>query len=192
MSVVVAVKYKNGVALAADKQTTWGNIKKGTATKITRTKYSNLGIGSVGSGRLGDIIEVMDEVVDAADILRGIEVDRKYMIKHIIPDVFEYLKKYGLLLHDEDGLNYIDGSMIFVTPKTIQAMACDGGLVEYENFAAIGCGRDLAYGYLSTIDKNFDKLKEEDAIKILVNAIQKSCKDDAFIDDNVEIILIEK
>lgn len=192
MSVVVALRYKNGIALAADKQVTWGNMKQSTATKIVKTKYSNLGMGAVGSGRLADLLEVMDEVVAAEDIIKNTPIDRKYMIKHIVPDIFEFLKKFGILLHDDDGLNYIDGSMIFVTPDTIQAMASDGGLVEYEDFASIGCGRDLVYGYLSTLDKDFNKLKEDDAIKIIITAIQKACKDDAFIDDNIDILLIER
>lgn len=192
MSVVVAVKYKDGIALAADKQVTWGNLKKDTATKITRTKYSNLGIGVVGSGRLADVLEVLDEIVPADDILRGVTIDRKYMIKHMVPDLFDYLKKYGLLLHDESGSNYIDGAMMFVTPDTIQAMASDGGLIEYENFATIGCGRDLAYGYLSTLKKDFSKLKENEVIDILAIAIKYACKDDAYIDNFVDVTLITR
>lgn len=192
MSVVVAIRYKDGVALAADKQVTWGNLKKSTATKIMKTKYSGMGIGSVGSGRLGDLLEVTDEVISAEDILRGTPIDRTYMIKHLVPDLFTYFKKHNVLLHDDDGIDFIDGSLLFVTANTIQAMACDGGLIEYEDFASIGCGKDLVYGYLSTIEKDFNKIKEDEVIKMLVTSIKKACKDDAFIDDHIDIMLFQK
>ena len=40
MSVVVAIKYKDGVVLAADRQATSGNIKIDNASKLYKSTYS--------------------------------------------------------------------------------------------------------------------------------------------------------
>lgn len=192
MSVVIAVRYKDGVALGADRQVTWGNLKKDTANKITQTRWSNIGLGGVGSGRLCDILEVIDDVVPAEDILKMVNINRKYLIRNIVPELFRQFKDYDMVLHDETGCRYIDGTLMIVTPEMIHAMTSNGSLIQYEDFAAIGCGGDLAYGYLSTLDKDFSKIKEDDVVKIITTAIQKACKDDAFVDDNIDILFIKR
>ena len=192
MSVVIAVRYKDGVIMAADKQITWGNLKTSNATKLIQTKWSNIGIGGVGSGRLCDLLEIIDEIIPASDILKQIPIDRKYMIKYLVPDLFKHFKEYNMVLSNSNNENYIDGNLMICTPYLIHSMGNDGSLVQYENYASIGCGEQLVHGYLSTLSIDWSKLKEEKAIEILIDCIHNACKDDVYIDDNIDIVLLRK
>lgn len=193
MSVVVAIKYKDGVAMAADRQLTWGNLKVESATKIAQMNYSGIGLGVVGSGILANLLEVIDDVVPSDDILKGTPITRPYIIKNIIPFIFDEAKKYNCLCTDStDQTKYIDGRMMICTPDMINVMGGNGSLVAYDNFASIGCGDQLVHGYLSTLDEDWSKLKEDKAIKILCECIQKCCKDDVYIGEKTDILLLQK
>ena len=49
MSVVISAKYKDGIAIIADKQVTCGTTKSNNGNKLQYFKYSNSAIGVVGS-----------------------------------------------------------------------------------------------------------------------------------------------
>lgn len=190
MSVVVAMKYKDGIAMAADKQCTIGN-NTAEVTKVFQTKFSNIGIGTVGSARVANIIEVMDDIVLAEDILNQTPIDRKYIIKYTVPALFKIFKEYGVLGKDDDDLIYFNGELMVCTSTQIHIIYDNGCVVTYDKFASVGCGEQYAQGYLETIDKEPDKITEKEAIKILVDAIAKACKRDPFINDDIDVILLK-
>ena len=47
MSVVISAKYKDGIAIIADKQVTCGTTKSNNGNKLQYFKYSNSAIGVV-------------------------------------------------------------------------------------------------------------------------------------------------
>ena len=189
MSVVMALKYNGGVLLAADTQSTGGNIKNNNAVKIKKMKYSNVAIGTVGYLRDANIFEVTDEIVDFKDILDKIKIDKRYIINTIVPNIFKKMKEYNRLEIKNEVENLLS-CFILVTPTGIFTIGTDGSVVESENFATVGCGDELVRGYLETIS-DINNLNEKEGINIIKNAIIKSCKNDIYINDMISILNIK-
>lgn len=192
MSVVIAIKYKDGVIMAADKQATSGNLKSDNATKIVQTKYSGLGMGAVGLLKTCNILEAVNEVVDPEDILSQALIDKLYVIRKIVPLLFTAFEKYHCLTKDEDGLQSIHGNLLICSNEKIFSTDGIGAVSEHDDFVAIGCGEQLVHGYLSTLNIDYNKLNENKAIEILATAIEKACKDDVFINDKIDILILKR
>ena len=187
MSVIVAIKYKNGIMVAADRQATSGNDTFNT-TKIFTTKYSNIIMGFVGSLRDGNIISVLDEVIDYKDILDGIEIDMPYIIKVVVPKIFYTLKKNNRIM-TVNGVDESSSSYMLCTDKSIFDISGDGAVIEANDFDAIGCGDQYAKGYLQTC--NLKGATKKQALEYIKNAVGKACKSDPFIDNNIDILCVE-
>ena len=95
MSIVIGIKYNNGVIVAGDKQSTKGNNARGETIKIKKQKYSNSCFGCVGYSRDTNIIVSHDEIVNYKDILDNVEIDKNYVVNNIIPN---YLKIHLFVL----------------------------------------------------------------------------------------------
>ena len=191
MSVVVAIKYKNGMAIAADKQSTCGN-RKFMTNKVFRAKFSNTAYGGVGQSKMNNILEIAEDLVPAEDILHLTPIDKKYVIKNIVPPLFELFKKYDVLDKQENGNLWINGDVLFVTSKEIYNIGCDGCVMVSNNYGAIGCGDQYVTGYLNSLELDSTKITEKEVINLCRTCIQKACQDDPYIDDNVDIILLHE
>ena len=69
MSVVISAKYKDGIAIIADKQVTCGTTKSNNGNKLQYFKYSNSAIGVVGYLRDCNIIRTIEEILPYKDII---------------------------------------------------------------------------------------------------------------------------
>ena len=190
MSVVVAIKYRDGVAMAADKQATGGHIKCNNVKKLAYYEKSNTGVGVVGHLRDCNIMYVQEELQDAKDILNKTPIDFKYVVSKIVPTVFSIFNQCNRIEKDNEVLS-LCSRMLFCTSNNIYKIEHDGGVVEYNDWAAIGCGEDLVIGFLETI-KDFHSLNKEQVTKILEKCIKQSCKNDVYINDNIDYIYLEK
>ena len=56
MSIVIAIKYKNGVLIGSDKQGTCGNMAVNNVKKIMKSHYSQTALGMAGSIRNMDFV----------------------------------------------------------------------------------------------------------------------------------------
>lgn len=189
MSVVIAAKYKDGVALASDKQCTEGNIKNNNVTKIHKFKYSNTGIGTVGYLRDCNLMNIWEEIIPFKDILDKVEINEDYVIKTVVSNIKSYLNSNKRLKEEESEM---ESTMIFVTPNEIYEIGGDFSVVTSDNsFMAIGCGRELATGFMTSLGDTKD-FSEEQIKEALINAIKKGCESDAFVNDRVSIALVKK
>ncbi len=190
MSVVVAIKYKDGVAIAGDKQTTWGNIKVDGTVKVKQFDLSNTAIGCVGAARDCDIICSQDGLVDAADVLKRVRIDSKYVITRVVPNIFKILKDNHRII-DERGIYTMISTMMFATSEDMFIITADGGILSKKDFAAIGCGQDLATGFLETIP-DIHKFTKKQAEKVLEACIKTACKNDVYVNENIDYIFLER
>ena len=189
MSVVIAAKYKNGVAMIADKQVSRGSTKKDGATKIHSFKYSNSGIGVVGYLRDCNVMRTLDEVISLEDILNKTPINELYVIKNIIPKIINHMRENKRV--DITGDVYSIGSeMLYVNKDGIYCIGGDFAVVEMEDFATIGCGDDKAAGYLISIGDT-SKMSRQEIETVLTNAIKQACEKDIYINDKTDIMFFE-
>lgn len=185
MSVIVALKYNNGVLIGADKQATCGNIKKDNAQKIYKMKYSNTSMGAVGYLRDANILETLEEVIYYKDILNKTKIDRKYVVSKVVPNLFENFENFNRV-EEKNGVKKLLSYFIFCTNNKIFEINGDGAVSEHDNFLAMGCGEQLCKGYLDTSYK--ENLTKEQAEELISNAIKISCKDDCYIGNVIDWI----
>lgn len=189
MSVIVALKYKNGVVIGADKQCSSFNIKEdNNVIKINKTKYSNNCVGVVGCLRDANIILNKDELMNYIDILDKREIDFKYVVNTIVPNLFETLRKSNRV-NSLNNIETLKSTFVYCTNKNLYIIFGDGAVVEREDFITVGCGSDEVRGYLNTL--NLENLTKEKATEIIQNSIKKSCKDDIYINDKIDLIYLE-
>lgn len=193
MSIVIAVKYDNGIAIAADREVTHGVYKySNSVAKIHQYPYSKVVIGTVGRLRPLQILFTEDEIIDYKDILDNKEIDKKYCIRTIVPKLFKIMKENETIEKREEEYLFLN-TFILATPKSAFMIDRDGTVTEINQkyYLAIGCGDDFVKGYLDTIDFNNIKINKSMAGQIIKNAIEKSCKNVNYIDENINIIFLE-
>lgn len=190
MSVVIGLKYRDGIAIAADKQVSYGSTKADNATKVQYFKYSNSALGIVGYLRDCNIMRTIDEIMPYKDILDKTEVDDLYVIKTIVPIIQSTLRQNKRLSSKND-MESMDSIMLFCTKDKMFKVGEDFSVLEIDDYYfAIGCGDDKASGYLISVGDTSSKTKEE-ITEILQETIKKGCEKDIYINGKVDIIYLE-
>lgn len=191
MSVVIAAKYKDGVAIASDKQATGTTTKSDNAIKMQYFKYSNSAMGVVGYLRDCNLIRALEEIVPYKDILDRIKIDEMYVIKKIVPTIHTILEANHRVRTDS-GIENMTSVMLYATDDNIYMIGPDFSVIEADSyFSAIGCGDDKAIGYLSSIGDT-SNLSKAMITRVLKEAVQKGCEKDVYINDLVDIMYLEK
>lgn len=191
MSICVALKYNDGVLLVGDKQMTYGgHFELDTGVKVQKSTYSNTAIGSCGDKRVIDLIFCnMDDLMDYKDILDNIKINYKYVVKHIVNNIFGILDRNGCL-YKENNVVSTTNEFIVASDENIYSVYQDGSVLECENYGCIGSGCELVKGYLDSLD--LQNLTLDKAKKILTNCIQQCCKDEIYINGNIDFIVLHK
>lgn len=190
MSVVVAAKYKDGIAVAADKQATKYNTCFDNACKLHNFKYSNSVIGTVGCLRDCNVIRLLEEVISYKDLIDNVPVDELYVIGKIVPTIQEHMAKHERI-ETHNGLKSMPSTMLYATPNDIYIIAHDFAVITEYNYGTIGCGDEKVIGYMSLVGDT-SKYNREQITTVLVEAITRACERDVFINDNIDIIYLEK
>lgn len=187
MSVCIALKYNDGVLLAGDKQMTYGgHLKFNNGVKIQKSTYSNTAVGSCGDKRVIDLIFCnMDDLMEYKDILDNIKIDYKYVVKHIVNNIFSILDRNGCL-YKENNVVSTTNEFIVASNENIYLIYQDGSVLECDNYGCIGSGYELVKGYLDTLD--LQNLTLDKAKKIIINCIQQCCNNEIYINDNIDLI----
>lgn len=192
MSVVIAAKYRDGVALIADKQATTANNKVNNVKKLQRFILSNTGIGTVGYLRDCNVMRVLEEILEPQDIINKVDIDDIYVIREIVPKIYEHMKEHKRILHSELEVPSMPSQMLFVTSSRIFEIDPDFSVVEAEKcYSTIGCGEEKVRGYMSLIGDTSDKTQRE-IEGILVEAIRRGCEDDVYINNAYDIMFFEE
>ncbi len=132
MSIVIAVKYDNGIAIAADREVTHGIYKYSTSVaKIHQYPYSKVVIGTVGRLRPLQILFAEDEIIDYKDILDNKEIDKKYCIKTLVPKLFKIMKENEIIEKREEEYLFLN-TFILATPKSDFIIDIDGTVTEID------------------------------------------------------------
>lgn len=187
MSVVIAARYRDGIALVADTQGTSMNNKQNNIKKIKQFELSNTGIGVVGYLRDCNIIRILDEIIKPRDILNKVDIDEEYVIRKVVPKLIEHMQENKRTLHSESGMVSMASQMLFVTYKRMFEIGSDFSVAESDrNYAVIGCGEEKVRGYMSLVGDTSNKTAIE-ITNVLVGAIRKACEDDVYINDAYDI-----
>lgn len=189
MSVVVAIKTLTGVVVAADKQVTRGYLKD-ECSKLHEFEYSNTAIGSVGSLRDGNVIAVKDELIPYKDILSHKDVDLEFVISKVVPELTETMQLANRI-KEKNGILSMESAFLFCTPKRIFIIEHDFSVIEaQEGYAALGCGDEKVYGFLSSIE-NIETITYIEAQKYAKDAIDKACDKDPYVGLGVDMVFLE-
>ena len=183
MSVVIAAKYKDGVAIASDKQATGTTTKSDNAIKMQYFKYSNSAMGVVGYLRDCNLIRALEEIVPYKDILDRIKIDEMYVIKKIVPTIHTILEANHRVRTDS-GIENMASVMLYATDDNIYMIGPDFSVIEADSYFK-------AIGYLSSIGDT-SNLSKAMITRVLKEAVQKGCEKDVYINDLVDIIYLEK
>lgn len=187
MSVVIAAKYKNGIALISDKQSTSGSNRQNNIKKIHRFELSNTGIGTVGYLRDCNVMRVLDEIIKPRDIIRKVDIDEVYVIENIVPKIIEHMHEYKRVSTSGGDVASMASQMLFVTSKRMFEIGSDFSVAESDrDYAVIGCGEEKVRGYMSLVGDTSNKTAIE-ITNVLVGAIRKACEDDVYINDAYDI-----
>lgn len=190
MSVVIGLRYNNGVIIGADRQATSGNLKTHSTQKIYKSAYSNTAWGCVGTLRDLDIVSCnVDELMNYKDVLDKVEIDKKYVVNVIVVRIFNELMKFNRA-YKVDNVVDIDSSFLIADDSKMFTIGHDGSVIQYDDYCAIGCGDQLVKGHLDAL--NLEELSEPEAVDLMNRLIKLCCKEDAYIDDNVDIIVLKK
>lgn len=190
MSIVIGLKYKDGVILASDGQVTEkGNCIVKDVIKFCKSKYSNTALGVVGELRDLNILSTIDDFIRYKDILDKTYIDEQYIIEKVIPDIFSKLRNNNRIKLNNQ-IEEIMSDLLFCTYDKIFYISVDGAVVEMLDYGVIGCGKDMVMGFLDT--QNLKDLSENQAIKIIEKCIQQSCNKDCYINENINYILLKK
>ena len=192
MSIVIAIKYKNGVLIGSDKQGTCGNMAVNNVKKIMKSHYSETALGMAGSIRNMDLVFCnLDDLMDYKDVLDKIKLDKKYVVNNIVTKIFNILMKYNRV-YKEDGIISIDGEALIVDNDKIFKMYNDGSIIDCENYSVIGSGFQLVQGFLDELNKDYKQLEEEDAYDLLVKSIYRACLNEIYINTGIDYITLKK
>ena len=190
MSVVISAKYKDGIAIIADKQVTCGTTKSNNGNKLQYFKYSNSAIGVVGYLRDCNIIRTIEEILPYKDILDKVLINDLYVIRTIIPVIYHSLQQ-NKRITVTNGTESMDSVMLYCTKDKMFEIGQDFSVLEIDDYYyAIGCGGDKASGFLSSVGDTSNLTKEE-ITKILQEAVKKGCEKDVYINDYTDIIFLE-
>lgn len=189
MSVVIALKFKNGVILGSDRQVTMGwNKQENTVTKVRKFEEKNMAIGGVGSIR-----ELQKMFTIERSLLENVSKLTEANCVGVVNNITNEYRKFSYIGREEV-ITYLDGSFIFADAYNINYVAHDLGIVPNLDYFAIGCGDDLATGYLNVQlkDRDVTQLSKSTAEMLLINAIRTACKNSIGIDNNVNITPLYK
>lgn len=193
MSVIVALKFNNGVVIGADRQCTIYNSWKEESIKIKKFEDSNTVIGISGSAN--DFIPLIytDEIIDYKDIYKKTNIDGKYIYENVIPNLFKILREHNCV-YKEDGIEYINSDFILANCNGIYVIGGDKSLYEKDFYYTIGCGLDSVNGYFNVeLDgKKPEDISQEQAEEYVKNAIVKACKTDCFVGMGCDIFTLNK
>lgn len=190
MSVVIAMKYKDGVVIGADRQATCGDNKVvGGVTKIKMFPYSKHAIGKCGYVRHTNALFTQEELVTFEDIVKQTEIDINYIVSVIMPNIRAVLKVFD----EKEDIDDI-GSTIYVTSDKIFTIESDGAVIENQNFACIGSGAVSANGLITQLYSVNDEemLSEEDAITMVSAGIQTANENTIYVGDGIDIIVVKR
>ncbi len=175
ISVVVAMKIKGGVVVAADSQITIGGVSKTSVCKSNYkvwhpSEYLNIVIGSVGSVRELNLIKTTKDLISEVRYIKN-DVDFEYIVSDFVPKMRETLIEKKAIEDEKKPFRFSNSYIIAVADKIYQ-IHHDCSVMEIDQYTAIGSGANEALANMySSSDKHSSNSSVSD------NASSGSCND---------------
>lgn len=165
MSLVIAIKTKDAVLMSTDSRVTQGEnlkvIQSDDEAKVV--KVGDVYIGGVGTVSEIQIMKSHHEWFK----LNGKPLTKKFLVKNVIPEYFDELKRQGKFDSKEDSMDDPTcGCRFLITDgKRVFLIFRDFFVMEVLKSCIIGCGSSYSE---SLLEKALDKMNERDAmLKVL-------------------------
>jgi ATP-dependent protease HslVU (ClpYQ) peptidase subunit len=177
---LVAIKKDGIVYMGADSQVSCGGTRS-TLSNPNNYKIwamqdvDNCLMGSVGALRANNVMKVADDLIPEIVDLKG-AVSFRFVVRHLVPRMFDELDEYKLLAKDRDDAVHMDASFLLAYHDRLYSIDRYGCVIEVDDFCAIGSGSCEALGSLLS-SKNVD-----DPVERIKMAIKASAAHDIYVD----------
>ena len=167
---IVGIKGENFVVLAADKQATYGHIKYNKEEEKIHPVADYMAIAT--SGLVGDA-QVLTRYLESRVRAMTIELGKK-------PSPRAITKYLALILNSSKVIPFWVGLILggYLEEPYLASIDAAGGIMEARRFTAEGSGMPFALAVLESEYK--EGIKEKDAIKLAVKAVEASRKLDIY------------
>lgn len=163
MSVIAARKYNDGIVMAADSITLFGQTKDTENLRIKLKKFTpNFMVGAAGTSReTGMFYNYLDT--------HKLSAPTEAAVLNLMVEFIEFAKKFDQKFWTENEYLIAYKDALFYT--------CDLDVIEVKEYAAVGCGSDYALTALHLGKGPFDAVKAAcelcafTAIPIIVESI---------------------
>ena len=177
MTVIVAAKDKDKIWVGCDSQHTGDRLvyHLKSQPKIWQPEFDAHSIMGV-SGELRDmnILSTVETWLDEFPANQK-EMDLKYVIRHIVPKMFQELEHYDRI-YVENGIKRMQSTVLYAYKNKAYAILWDGSVAEVDDMAAIGCGLEFAYGAWESL-----KCKKMPVKDKVIQCVKAACNKDAYV-----------
>jgi len=177
----VGVKAKDGVILAADRRMAYGNFVVSRNVRKIHVVIGRVGIGFAGlHGDMSGLLRLLEADLKSYALTTGGKITVYMVAKRLSLVMYRY-KMFPFMVEaivagiDPDG-----------TPR-LYALDALGSITE-EDYAAIGSGAPMAYGYLESVYN--EDMDVEQAEKAAIEAVRAALGRDASTGDGIDVLVI--
>lgn len=177
MTLIIAMKYKNGTILATDTRLMYGNIKRDQAVKL-KILTDNIGVASAGI--IGATDDILKSVQDFCDSYNATFEDVFTHISNTCLDWYdENIDKIG-----EDNCTY---RFIIASPERIRRIIERGYSEESRDYVCEGSGMD--YGEYILQNHYKENMIEKDAIELAIYTILETSKINPSVGEDIQMAI---
>jgi len=180
MTLIVALKYKDGVVLASDSRVMYGPIKRDQTRKLEPLTEN---IGAAAAGLLGAIDDVLKAV---KEFCNSNPVSFDDVVSYLSDANCEWYEKNAKKLDEED----VGPVFIAVSPDRIRRIFPKGYSEEAYDYACEGSGR--AYGEYILANLYEEGLEEEEAKELAAHTILETSKMDPSVSEDILMLVFPK
>jgi len=182
MTLIVALKYKNGVVLASDSRVMYGPIKRDQARKLEPLTKN---IGTAAAGLLGAIDDVVKSV---KEFCNSGPVSFDNVVSYLSDVSYGWYEENFKKLPEEER----EGIPVFIvaSPERIRRIFEKGYSEEAHDYACEGSGR--AYGEYILRNSYREGLEEEEAKVLAVHTILETSKMDPNVGEDISVLTFRK
>lgn len=179
MSVIVAIKEKGKIYVGCDSQVTQGStrstLKNKNNYKIWQVNNADHCImGHVGLVRDANVVRLMENLIDDYAVCKK-EINYRYVVKYVVPQIIEELKKFNYIKQDEGYFDSMESSYLLAYEDQLFKISPNGTVIEVDDCVAIGSGQDQAIGSLLSTEGQDPEMR-------IVKAIKASAACDIYVD----------
>lgn len=181
MTLIVAIKYKDGIILSSDRRVVFGTFLKRDLARKLEPLGKNRNFGIAGAGLMGAMDEILEGLRGQADIKDLTFQEDLSILKELTWKW--YCDNFEKFLKDDKEFP----TFIFVSNERIMRVFSNGYSEEAKDYACEGSGRP----YAEYILKNFyeGNLDEDEAKELAIYAIIETSRMDPNVGEDVDMLI---